>query len=243
MKPVDVCLVTKNGATTIGGISHIPVHDLIVETSRPLGLARRKAISKVSTEWFAFIDDDVEVGPEWFKEVSSQIEPDVGAVEGLLFNYGSHPDLMRNRNRIAGSAKVTDLRVGDRGKTHNVLIRTDLVKDWNPSRPDLEAYEDWELTQHILKKGYKWRRIQKYLGRHYKTSGHYLRNYRWNVKGYVIAFGCRKAFLHYLHCLARIPNIILSPDFPPFLKKFFLKAYTLQFLEFLRCITVWMLEK
>ena len=64
---LDICLVTKNGVTSIKGLNSIPENRLIVETSTPLALARMRAIQRVKTEWFAFIDDDVEISVSWYK--------------------------------------------------------------------------------------------------------------------------------------------------------------------------------
>ena len=60
---VDVCIVTKNPEKVLGLIEKLRkssfVNKIIIETSIPLGLARMRAIRKVSTEWFLFLDDDI----------------------------------------------------------------------------------------------------------------------------------------------------------------------------------------
>jgi len=40
---------------------------LVVKTKAPLGCARYLGMKAVDTEWFAFIDSDVEILPGWFK--------------------------------------------------------------------------------------------------------------------------------------------------------------------------------
>jgi hypothetical protein len=150
---IDVCVVTRTGKLP-SGLSFIPKNNLVIETSRPLGLARQKAIAKVRTGWFAFIDDDSDISSSWWSELEHYRVERVGAVQGDIQNVGlggGFDQVLARHNK-----NVVSLKLGQRGFTHNTLIRTSLVKDWQPSSPKLEAYEDWELTQHILRKGYEW---------------------------------------------------------------------------------------
>lgn len=137
-------------------LERIPVNKLVVERSSPLAWARMRAIQRVETEWFAFMDDDVLVGPTWFDEITSHIDADVGAVCGReqLRGYGEKWDEALNRYRRARG--TVELKPGERGLTLDTVIRTDLVRDWKPSRRDLSSYEDYEITQHILAKGYRY---------------------------------------------------------------------------------------
>ena len=60
IKQVDICIVTKTEKLPVNlrnAIDRLPAHSVIVETSTPLGLARMRAIRRVSTEWFVFLDD------------------------------------------------------------------------------------------------------------------------------------------------------------------------------------------
>jgi glycosyltransferase involved in cell wall biosynthesis len=151
---IDVCLVTKDPRVrSVKGLEHVPVNKLIIERSKPLALARAKAIRKVTTEFFAFIDDDVEISKEWFKTLTAYMKPDVGAVQGTLLikGLGKVWDNALNKSK----RRIYELHLGQRGFLHNTLIRTELVRDWNPP-PDLSAFEDYHLTQHVLKKGYRW---------------------------------------------------------------------------------------
>ena len=151
---VDVCLVTKNKVSenVLPILNYVPMNNLIVERSKPLGYARMKAIERVKTEWFVFIDDDVYIGKKWFSQLIKHIKNGVGAVQGYPICVGSGVwDKIFNGRK---PKKAFKLKVGQRGKTSNVLIKTSLVKDWKPSFPQLSSWEDYELTQHILKKGY-----------------------------------------------------------------------------------------
>lgn len=184
MNKVDVCLVTKEDTISEGWketLKYIPLNKLIVEHSTPLGLARMRAIQKVETEWFIFLDDDVYITKKWFSEISKHIDDKVGAVQGFPIYKGAGKwDTVLNALR---PSNPSSLSLGERGKTHNVLIKTDLVKDWRPSRPDLSSWEDYEITQHILKKGVKWM-VCPVDTFHLRSFKKILKNVGWNVHGW-----------------------------------------------------------
>ena len=177
---IDVCLVTKNDMQTIHGLEYIPLNNLIIETSTPLALARKRAIQKVTTSWFAFIDDDVKIDESWFKTLASYTEkPNIGAVQGILCVKGLGKKWDRALNEP--SKKSICLKLGERGFTHNTLIRTELVRDWIPPL-NLSAWEDYSLTQHILSKGYQWKTVPT-KSNHEKTWRGVWKNAIWSVKG------------------------------------------------------------
>lgn len=155
-----MCIVTKQESpgNYSNIVKNVPVNDIIIERSAPLGLARMRAIQKVKTEWFAFIDDDVFLTQSWFKTIASFIKEDIGAIQGITFVKGPGENWDRDINAFLFSSRRTirELGLGERGWTHNTLLKAAAVKDWKPSRTDLSAWEDYEITQHILKKGYRW---------------------------------------------------------------------------------------
>ncbi len=191
---IDVCIVTKNNINTISGMNHIPLNKLIIERTKPLGLARMRAIQKVSTEWFAFIDDDVAILPNWFESLAKFIDKDIGAIQGIMREYGLGDNLDKELLlfNIRNNKKKRALNIGERGFTHNTLIRTDLVKDWKPSREDLSAFEDYELTQHVLKKGFNWLIIPNFNALHYKTLRELWTGTIWGIKGWKKTGNSRK---------------------------------------------------
>lgn len=137
-------------------LQRIPHNNVFVDYSFPLGLARQKLISKVGTEWFAFVDDDVLVGEDWFNQLTRHIRPDVGAVDGRE-QYGFYNVKMTEAlNAYRKSKGDFCLKLGERGRTVCTLLRSSVVKDWKPSRSDLSSWEDYELTQHVIKKGFRW---------------------------------------------------------------------------------------
>jgi len=162
--------------------SALPVDRIIVENSRPLGLARMKAIQAVQTDWFAFIDDDVELPIDWFLTLKPYLNgDDVGAVEGGL----SFKGLSNKLDQLLPEYVMpkTELKLGERGWTCNTLIRTHLVRDWKPSSLNLSAWEDYDLTQHILRKGYRWIRVPVIGGYHYVSWRKLARNSIWSARG------------------------------------------------------------
>lgn len=99
------------------------------------GKARELGINKVSTDWFAFVDSDVILPKNWFKEIRQFIGPEVGAIEGNVKNQIMKPH--------------------GRAYTNCTLIKTLLVKDIQiPS--EIHVFEDQFIRKYIENKGYFW---------------------------------------------------------------------------------------
>lgn len=147
---IDVCVCTKNGKLP-RGLNHIPINNLIVEDSKPIGIARMNAIKKVETEIFAFIDDDVIISESWLAGLPPFMDrEEVGAAWGTIRNEG----LGIFDRSYAAIVPYGELKKGDRFNTNNSLIKTRLVKDWKPTI-GLNCYEDLDLGFHMMAKGYK----------------------------------------------------------------------------------------
>ena len=177
---IDVCIVTKNDIRTVKGLEYVPLNKLIIETSKPLALARMRAIHKVTTPIFAFIDDDVELDEDWFETLISHMKnPSVGAVQGVLSTkgFGENWDKALKKDREAPRV----LKLGERGFTHNTLIKTELVKDWIPPE-DLSSWEDYDLTAHILKNGCSWVKVST-SSRHRNSWKKAWKNAQWGIAG------------------------------------------------------------
>jgi glycosyltransferase involved in cell wall biosynthesis len=157
---LDICVVTKNVLTQewLDRLRYLPVNRLIVERTKPLGLARMRAIQKVTTPWFIFLDDDAYIGRHWFSQVTAHVAEKVGAIDAYALILVP-PYWQEIFDKRFNELRPFKLQPGQRGYTVCTLLRTDLVKDWKPSRNDLSACEDYELTQHILRKGYDWVRV------------------------------------------------------------------------------------
>lgn len=158
---VDICVVTKNDK--IPNFADIPVNEIIIENSVPLAKARQRAIEKVTTDWFVFIDDDIILPDDWWKTlyydfyIGTAIAPTdkVGAIQGTAIPIGLGENFDKAFFKIfMDGYNWRELNGNSRMFTHNTLIRTEAVKDWNPPA-DLEAYEDLHMMKHIQKQGYK----------------------------------------------------------------------------------------
>jgi len=129
----------------------------IIQTNEPLSMARKLGIEKVETEYFMFIDDDVLITREYVETLFKVIERDdkIGAVHGYVFPrdliqlmskiYQNYPDEIVITREIMNCL---------RGCTYATLIKTSIVKDWNPI--PINRLEDHLLLRHVVSKGYKW---------------------------------------------------------------------------------------
>jgi len=61
----------------------LPVNRILYSEAKPLGTARQQLIEAVSTDWFVFVDTDVELLPGWFDMVWSMVDDRTGAVDGF----------------------------------------------------------------------------------------------------------------------------------------------------------------
>jgi len=113
--------------------------------------AREKAIQQVTTEWFMFVDSDVILSKDWFKQAEKLVKPDVGAIWGV--NIDVIPN-MNDKRFIKLQRIIAHQCFNLRGGTHDTLIRRDAVKDIRIPE-QLHVYEDTYLINWIKKKGYK----------------------------------------------------------------------------------------
>jgi glycosyltransferase involved in cell wall biosynthesis len=113
------------------------------------GKARQKAISKISTEWFVFVDSDVVLCNNWFKKAKKLMRDNVGAIWGVEVW-----SVVKNMAVLKMFEKITMKIFRKRGGTHDLLVRHKAVKDIQiPS--DLHVYEDAYIKSWIDKKNLK----------------------------------------------------------------------------------------
>ena len=141
----------------------------IFQTVANLANARRAGIAHVDTKYFAFIDDDIEVSEGWFTKLISCLEggKQLAATQGFARYQTDYMDKVQERELIhqKGLAK----EITSRGYTHNTILRTEVVRDFNP--PSIvHSWEDFLLTQHIIKKGYRWLKIYQAQVIHHRNS-------------------------------------------------------------------------
>jgi cellulose synthase/poly-beta-1,6-N-acetylglucosamine synthase-like glycosyltransferase len=210
MVKIDIIVCTRDlsGKTIPKGLEHIPINKLIIETSTPIGEARRQAIAKVSTPVFAFIDDDVQISSTWFRTVYPYIRRrDVGAVAGSIRNVGINrfvdPYIFINRD-------YKEHAYNDRVYTHNTLFKTELVKDWVPTY-GLNCYEDLDLGNWVINKGYKVLTVPSDT-LHIKKLRSIARSAYWAGTTFVEAYHptARRHAYEYIRCLLRPFKMILT---------------------------------
>lgn len=199
---IDVCIVSRDGKKP-RGLSNIPINNLIIETSKPLAYARWMTIKRVETNYFAFIDDDVILPDNWFDELIKYISIyNVGAIYGTNIIKGLGQNLEKEQIKLFGD-KIRFIKKGERGDTNNIIIKKELVSDWTFTKAPF-CYEDHDLINHILNKGYEVLKIPVHpiSVYHLKTWRGLIKNGIWageNWHGYFKKnrfFQILKAFLH-----------------------------------------------
>lgn len=183
---VDVCVVSRRTPPELEdllrrNVAKIPCHHLIIERSVPLGLARKRAIAQVDTPWFVFLDDDMILGASWWRDMERAVRPGVGALTGVNRLIGLGPFWDASFNQWIEKQVLAPREVQVRAYTNNTLMRTDLVRDWNPSNPYVQTYEDYELTQHVRTKGFMWLEVPA-IAYHRKTWLGLAKNALWAAR-------------------------------------------------------------
>ena len=123
--------------------------DVLLTENVGLAYARKIAIQEVETEWFVFVDADVVLSDTWMEEMHVYMQYYSDSELGALFGHLYRNDDQKTDLEEHGSVK----NVKSRMFTHNTIIRTKIVEDWDPDNI-VNAYEDYLLTQHIIAKGY-----------------------------------------------------------------------------------------
>lgn len=139
----------------------IPVNKIIISSKKGRAAARTELMQKAGTEWFLFLDDDIELNKNWWKKISKFLEDDrVGAVNGFGLVNNIFMIFLRHLFLLRGLKH-------QRGFTSNTLIRKKAVEEIilkNENR-----FEDLELQEKIKAKGYEWRFCMAYC-RHTKKA-------------------------------------------------------------------------
>jgi len=180
--PVNRLIVIDAYSTdnTLDIINKFFPNSIIIQTKQPLARARKLGVSYVETEWFAFIDSDILLFPEWFKIVGDLRGEGIGGIQGA-YQYANESLLkylkwqeniwkkkfLRKKNEPLSIVDVNNFKKKwFRGLTHNTLIRTSCIKDWDPPA-HLHIGEDHHLLLHVIKKGYKWLVVHTPVCKHY----------------------------------------------------------------------------
>jgi len=144
---------------------------IVIRTHADLARARAIGIKCVGTKFFVFIDSDVLI-PRSFRieKYVKLLEMDsrLGVVSFPIRSIYEYDDMYYNRRgkqvqrilrKIEEITATEIIRHGlfylIEGDLFLAILRTDIVKDWQPPLY-LSAHEVLSLTQHILNKGYLW---------------------------------------------------------------------------------------
>lgn len=127
----------------------------IIQDGRGRGKGREVGIKNVETEWFAFVDSDVILGPKWFERISQSIKPDVGAIHGLVFPDKYWKKFCQSMARLRKRNMVEYLLAQQKtaAMTMDILIRTDIVENITIPR-DLHVREDQFIRNYIERQGF-----------------------------------------------------------------------------------------
>ena len=82
--PVNRLIVIDGGSTdgTIGVLRNYKGVEVYYDIGGTRGRSRQLGISKVSTEWFFFLDSDVILHDGWFKRAKEFMTQKTGAIQG-----------------------------------------------------------------------------------------------------------------------------------------------------------------
>jgi glycosyl transferase family 2 len=160
---VDVLVPTLKGLSS-EFVEHlrnrIPVHCILTSAVKGPARARQELMERVDTNWFAFVDDDVKLRPDWWPVVTRMIRPNVGGVEGLwsyLAGDKRVDDYTRAMAKLAETLHQESWRDRiDRAFTGDTLVRTDAVK--NIRMPNIPVWEDEYIRRWVEKNGFEWLR-------------------------------------------------------------------------------------
>lgn len=143
-----------------------------------LAYARMCGIDSVTTPWLVFVDDDIILPDDWSKDMLWFIRTQGGAISSLGgvvargYRNNAHKALIE-RDKVVKY-------ITERMFTYGTMIRLEAVEDWSPDMKT-HAYEDYMMTQHIIKKNYKCLSLPVSI--YHKHSGSDFRTGCWNGAG------------------------------------------------------------
>lgn len=142
---IDVVICTINGQKAVDHCyenikrAGIPLNNLYVDNGYPLSYARWRVWQKVTTPWFVSLDDDVNLAEGWFQQLSSKIDENTIAVEGILNENMIRNEGTRNYFRVIEPSdkydpvkKVYTLPRGKRGFVLDTILKTSVFQKWKP---------------------------------------------------------------------------------------------------------------
>lgn len=122
---------------------------VLIQEKGTRGSARQRAMSKVKTDWFMFVDSDVILRDRWFEKAKKQMKDNVGAIWGMEIW-----SVVKNTKILGLFERITMKIFEKRGGTHDLLVRRKAVEDIRIPY-HLHTYEDAYIKSWICKKGYE----------------------------------------------------------------------------------------
>jgi len=179
---------------TVRAVKELFPNVKIIESNARLAVSRKLGIELVDTEFFIFMDSDIELLNGWFKRIINHIDSNIGAIEGSRIYPQQHITAwlecsrsLQVRFKEAFRRKViliTSKNV-ERGLAFdpsNTLFRTLVVRDYNP--PTILSYgpgEGFFLLRHIVRKGYTWKALSNAITIHHTIQSlkDWIRKSKW----------------------------------------------------------------
>jgi glycosyltransferase involved in cell wall biosynthesis len=121
---------------------------IVIQDSGTRGSARQKAIERVRTDWFMFVDSDVILCEGWFEKARKLTKGNVGAVWGMEIW-----SVLRKMKILGLFERMTMKIFEKRGGTHDLLVRTQAVEGIHIPF-NLHTYEDSYIKSWICRRGY-----------------------------------------------------------------------------------------
>ena len=212
---IDVCIPTIRGVPDqiIDEVEKEITGKIHISKTKPLVKARVELISKVETNLFLFLDDDIIYKKNLLHDLFAHYSLfsndgfQVGAVQGSTVPYGLGDKWDHALTKIFVPRFV---KYGERLMSSNMLIKTSLVKDWKPVN-DISGCEDLSLTLHIQDKGFKCLLVPLQV-KHKRSWKKIRSNSEWYVNGFINVVGRNKGFKQLLlSLLASLKYLFLFP--------------------------------
>jgi len=213
MEKFDVCIPTLNSGKTLERclkkiVEIIPYRKIIIadgyskdntveiakkygceifRTKKSLGEVREELIKRVKTEWFFFIDADIEINEKWFKILVKNRNKNIGAIHGFGLTYG----FIGFFRKLIIFLKIK-FGIDQRGFTSNTLINKNAVK--GVKLPKVKRLEDIVLQEYIRKNGYEWKFVLAFC-RHMKSEKRVIKEAFRDLKNLIKEKGLIEAIL------------------------------------------------
>jgi len=154
----------------------------ILYDKKSLGSARKKGMEAATTEWVGFVDSDVVISEDWYQRIIEYINNEkAGAIQGRKLPV-KEPFRKIEIEKTEKLFKKGPYKLGkgERGYTDNTIIRRSIAL--GADIENLNAFEDYIITQTILEKGYDWLCVPTFSD-HYEKWSTFIRKSGWHSAG------------------------------------------------------------